>query len=350
MSRARGGRSLTTVPPITIWPAVMSSSPATMRNSVLLPHPEGPTNTTNSPELISRSIPWMTSLLPYALTTLRSVTSAMIARDRRIRSGRAGLREPGVDDEVLSCDGTRLVGREKQQRSRHVIFGQTKLEALAVDDRLLGLGIEPELPLPFSHCGAGNDGVDADVLRPQLACERAREAVDRSLGRRVRDHAGCRAHPRHRAHVDDRPTPLFLHRGHDGLHGKKVVTKVDGEALVPVFGRNVFDLVPVVARCVVDEHVDRTELGCDGSKRRTQRRDIAQIAAVITDGRGCEPRDKRDRGFVGDVAESDPAALPGKTRDDRRADTGPAARHEHGLAGEAGVRHREGFWDHAPPS
>ena len=64
MSRDRGGRSLTTVPPIAISPEEISSSPAIIRSSVDLPQPDGPTNTTNSPERISRSIPWITSLSP----------------------------------------------------------------------------------------------------------------------------------------------------------------------------------------------------------------------------------------------------------------------------------------------
>ena len=64
MSRARGGSSLTTVPPMSMSPDVMSSRPAIMRRSVDLPHPDGPTNTTNSPDFTVRSMPWMTSLVP----------------------------------------------------------------------------------------------------------------------------------------------------------------------------------------------------------------------------------------------------------------------------------------------
>src|SRR5262245_55003102 len=48
MSRSLGGRSLTTRSPITISPAVISSSPATIRSVVDFPHPEGPTRTMNS--------------------------------------------------------------------------------------------------------------------------------------------------------------------------------------------------------------------------------------------------------------------------------------------------------------
>ena len=35
-----------------------------MRSSVDLPQPDGPTRTTNSPSAMSRSMPWMTLVLP----------------------------------------------------------------------------------------------------------------------------------------------------------------------------------------------------------------------------------------------------------------------------------------------
>ena len=60
MSRSEGSLSLTTLPAIQISPAEISSSPATMRSSVDLPQPEGPTMTTNSPSAISALTPWMT--------------------------------------------------------------------------------------------------------------------------------------------------------------------------------------------------------------------------------------------------------------------------------------------------
>ena len=60
MSRSAGSSSLTTRPPMSISPPVISSSPATMRSSVLLPQPEGPTMTMNSPSVISALTPWIT--------------------------------------------------------------------------------------------------------------------------------------------------------------------------------------------------------------------------------------------------------------------------------------------------
>jgi hypothetical protein len=49
-------------PPMEISPPEISSSPATMRSSVDLPQPDGPTMTMNSPSAISAFTPWMTWL------------------------------------------------------------------------------------------------------------------------------------------------------------------------------------------------------------------------------------------------------------------------------------------------
>ncbi len=64
MSRSLGSRSLTTRSPMTISPEVICSSPATIRSSVDLPQPEGPTMTTNSPSATSISMPWITATWP----------------------------------------------------------------------------------------------------------------------------------------------------------------------------------------------------------------------------------------------------------------------------------------------
>ncbi len=67
MLRSLGSRSFTTRPSIAISPEVMVSSPATMRSSVDLPQPEGPTITTNSPSPMSTSMPWITLTAPKDL-------------------------------------------------------------------------------------------------------------------------------------------------------------------------------------------------------------------------------------------------------------------------------------------
>ena len=67
MFRSFAATRLTTVSPIEISPAVMSSRPAIIRSRVDLPQPDGPTRTTNSLSAISTSMPWITSTGPKDL-------------------------------------------------------------------------------------------------------------------------------------------------------------------------------------------------------------------------------------------------------------------------------------------
>ena len=53
MSRWRGATLLTSLPSMRISPAEIVSSPPIMRSVVVLPQPDGPTNTMNSPSWIS---------------------------------------------------------------------------------------------------------------------------------------------------------------------------------------------------------------------------------------------------------------------------------------------------------
>src|SRR5260221_7535883 len=71
MSRSFGWTLLTTRSPIEIVPEVMFSRPASMRSKVDLPHPEGPTRTTNSPSSIGIDTPCRTSKLPNDFRTSR---------------------------------------------------------------------------------------------------------------------------------------------------------------------------------------------------------------------------------------------------------------------------------------
>src|SRR6478736_2992100 len=69
MSRSFGWTLLTTRSPIEMVPEVMFSSPASIRNKVDLPQPEGPTSTTNSPSSIGTVTPCRTSKAPNDLRT-----------------------------------------------------------------------------------------------------------------------------------------------------------------------------------------------------------------------------------------------------------------------------------------
>src|SRR5438552_8704453 len=75
MPRARGGRSATSRPPMRIDPDVGDSSPATMRKSVVLPQPDGPSSTRNSPSLVAKSTP----------STARTAPSKCFTSDRTSR-------------------------------------------------------------------------------------------------------------------------------------------------------------------------------------------------------------------------------------------------------------------------
>src|SRR6266478_6578586 len=74
MSRSLGATLLTTRSPIEIVPEVMFSRPASIRNKVDLPHPEGPTKTTNCPSSIGIDTPCRISKPPNDFRTSRICT------------------------------------------------------------------------------------------------------------------------------------------------------------------------------------------------------------------------------------------------------------------------------------
>src|SRR6266436_5897794 len=113
MSRSLGGRSLTTRSPMAISPAVISSSPATMRSVVVLPQPDGPTSTMNSLSRIVRRSEEHTSELQsrlhlHSFPTRRS--SDLPGRDlfepgdHAERRGLAAARWPDEHHELLVTD------------------------------------------------------------------------------------------------------------------------------------------------------------------------------------------------------------------------------------------------------
>src|SRR5207248_10461282 len=112
MSRPRlaaGSRS-TRSPAMWIVPELTSSSPAIRRKSVVLPQPEGPTNTVNSCFSISRPTPWMISVSPNALTNDSIFTcgvseglSKNLSLDRRSVCSSDKLRSEGCDQSELNA-------------------------------------------------------------------------------------------------------------------------------------------------------------------------------------------------------------------------------------------------------
>src|SRR6185436_17127416 len=78
MSRSFGSTPLTIRPSIATVPALTPSSPATMRNRVDLPQPDGPTTTTSSPSATAQLTPCTTSRGPKDLRTPSRVTVAIL--------------------------------------------------------------------------------------------------------------------------------------------------------------------------------------------------------------------------------------------------------------------------------
>src|SRR5215470_11878346 len=92
MSRSFGLTLLTGWPPMRSVPEEMPSSPATIRSAVVLPHPDGPTSTMNSPSATSRSRS-LTAWKPfsYTLLTFSRPTVAIT---------------PPETDQLTPCDGS----------------------------------------------------------------------------------------------------------------------------------------------------------------------------------------------------------------------------------------------------
>src|SRR6516165_11898352 len=114
MSRSLGVWSLTTFPPMLSVPPVISSSPATIRSAVVLPHPDGPTSTMNSPSPMSM-LRLCTAWKPfeYTLLTLSRVMVAIMSPWLRL------LAHPGGQAAEQLAPGHCVQGEEGQQRQHH---------------------------------------------------------------------------------------------------------------------------------------------------------------------------------------------------------------------------------------
>src|SRR5262245_13641009 len=89
-SRRCGECAVTSTSPITMRPAVGVSRPAISRSNVLLPHPDGPTSTRNSPSSMHRSR-WRIATWPFG-NVLASPVSVIAATSSPFRgtNGQAG--------------------------------------------------------------------------------------------------------------------------------------------------------------------------------------------------------------------------------------------------------------------
>src|SRR5215211_6726818 len=97
MSRSRGATRLTTRSPIRISPSVTDSRPASIRSAVVLPEPDGPTSTRNSPSAAAS-----VSSRTASTASKRLVTSSYSTRATRLPLDRA--REHAADEVPLEED------------------------------------------------------------------------------------------------------------------------------------------------------------------------------------------------------------------------------------------------------
>ena len=77
MSRSRGATRLTSRSPMNTDPDEMASSPASIRSAVVLPDPDGPTSTMNSPSAISNESSRTACTEPNVLPTASKRTRAI---------------------------------------------------------------------------------------------------------------------------------------------------------------------------------------------------------------------------------------------------------------------------------
>src|SRR5262249_43759582 len=128
MPRARGGMSLTRCPPIRMSPEVCFSSPAMMRSKVVLPQPEGPSRTMNSPSRASRLTP-LTAVTSSNCFLISLAATAAISTPRSKNSGRykqAGGARPATATHAPLC----LIGapaRRSDLRGRPLLVDQVDL-------------------------------------------------------------------------------------------------------------------------------------------------------------------------------------------------------------------------------
>src|SRR4051794_40727516 len=103
MSRSLARRMVTSSPPSRIFPPVGSSSPAIMRKVVVLPQPDGPSMTKNSPSSTTKLESWTATKSPNSFLRCSTRISAIALLrklrddDEHRRARKHGDEGPGVE-------------------------------------------------------------------------------------------------------------------------------------------------------------------------------------------------------------------------------------------------------------
>src|SRR6187551_2894148 len=142
MSRSRGltrrprSGSETTRSPIEMRPPVGCSRPATQRNVVVLPQPEGPSNTTISPAGTAKLTPSMAGR-PIANCLRRSDTSSVAVMPLSISSKRRSL---AISERLVPLRHPCLVQLDVFLELREPDLDHLRVKTLGVDRRHLERG------------------------------------------------------------------------------------------------------------------------------------------------------------------------------------------------------------------
>src|SRR5215831_10082242 len=167
-SRSLAETSFTTLPSRRIVPAVTASRPATIRSAVVLPHPDGPTRTTNSPSSTKRSsectasTPFAKTLVTCSSDRVAMAASSLLAprRDPDPHPALAPVRPREIRD-----------GEELRRRSGHRRRHLAQVEILAL----------PPAVVRVDDAGQRHAG-DSSQLLDRPAVDRPRSRVDGNAG------------------------------------------------------------------------------------------------------------------------------------------------------------------------
>src|SRR6266566_5674821 len=104
MSRSLGGTCVTSRSPISTRPLSTGSSPASIRSAVVLPEPDGPTSTMNSPSWTSRSSASTAGGAPLLNTRVADTYFTLAIGDLRCMRGRLRAGDERRPAAALSLD------------------------------------------------------------------------------------------------------------------------------------------------------------------------------------------------------------------------------------------------------
>src|SRR5487761_2344443 len=208
MSRSFGNTLLTTVPPMEMVPDETSSRPANMRSAVVLPQPDGPTKTMNSPSAtVSDRFSTAGRLSPKTLVTASKVISA-ISRCSLIETCGAGSSvdphgealdevalETEIDEHGRQCTdqraGHECGDRRRAPRGEHREPHRDRTLRGVLDEQQAHEQVVPDLDeLQDRHGRDGGHG-DGDDEAPEYA-DVAEPIDDAGLDEFVRDAAKVR--------------------------------------------------------------------------------------------------------------------------------------------------------------